>query len=184
MQIRERKLPWWLIIVTGLLIITAGIFVLVDNIKGYENGLNVLVFLTGLGALSFGVYNFIVAYKSRSDNSMFLTYLVHGIIDIVLLLLIIIIRNSHLLLGVIIACWMMVFGVFEVIEGRKNDNQKHTRLGAIFAIVGLVVLVIPLIFSIDYLTLIGIVGIVFGSLRVALGIMIKSNELKTTSKVV
>ena len=79
---------------------------------------------------------------------------------------------------------MMVFGVFEVIEGRKNDNQKHTRLGAIFAIVGLVVLVIPLIFSIDYLTLIGIVGIVFGLLRVALGIMIKSNELKTTSKVV
>ena len=31
MQIRERKLPWWLILVTGLLIVAAGIFVLVDK---------------------------------------------------------------------------------------------------------------------------------------------------------
>ena len=57
MQIRERKLPWWLIIITGVVIIVAGIYVLADQI----NGLNVLVFLVGLGALSFAVFNLVVA---------------------------------------------------------------------------------------------------------------------------
>ncbi len=180
MQIRERKLPWWLIIVTGLISIAAGIFVLADSI----NGLKVLVFLVGLGTLAFGVYNIIIAFKNYSQRNVFLPFLVHGLIDILLLLLIIIIKDSPLLLGIIVSCWLMVFGVFEAIAGRRDENQKLSRLGAILVIIGFIVLIIPLIFSIDYLILIGIVGIVFGVLRVVLGVLIKSNEQKATSKVV
>ena len=180
MQIRERKLPWWLIIITGIIVIAAGIFVLADSI----NGLRVLVFLAGLGALAFGVYNLIIAFKNNDQKSVFLPFLVHGLIDFLLFLLIIIIRDSPLLLGIIVACWLMAFGVFEAIAGRRNDNQKRSRLGAILVIVGLAVLIIPLIFSIDYLILIGIVGIVFGVARIVLGILIKANEGQTSSKVV
>lgn len=177
MQLRERKLPWWLIIVTGVIIALVGIFVLVDQV----NGLNVLVFLVGLGALVFAVFNFIIAFKNRNDNTICVSHLIQGLIDVVLLLLIIVIANTPTLLGIIIACWLLAFGIFELTAGRKLDNPKRSRLGALLTVIGLVVLIVPLVFSIDYLVLIGIVGIVFGVMRIVIGILIKMGEGRSAS---
>lgn len=177
MQLRERKLPWWLIIVTGIIIVAAGIFVLIDKV----NGLNVLVFLVGIGALSFALFNFIIAFKNRNDNTICISHLVQGLIDIVLLLLIIVIRNTPTLLGIIVACWLLAFGIFELTAGRKLGSSKRIRLGVLLTIIGLVVLIVPLVFSIDYLALIGIVGIAFGVMRIILGVLIRTNDNKGVS---
>lgn len=177
MDIRERKIPWWLIIITGVIIIAVGIFVLADRVSG----LNVLIFLIGLGALAFAVFNFVIAFKTRNTRQVSLSHIVHGLIDIVLLLLIIVMRKTPTLLGIIIACWLIIFGVFEVITARQNDQPKRSKMGVLLVLIGLVVLIIPLIFSIDYLILIGIVGIVFGVYRTILGIIIATKRTGQTT---
>ena len=172
MDIRERKLPWWLIIVTGVIIIAASIFVLADRVSG----LTVLTFMVALGTLTFAVFNFIIAIKSKEIRSVWIPHVVQGIINIVLFLLVIIIPRSPTLLGIIIACWLMAFGVFEIVAARHYDQPKRSKMGALLSIIGLVVLVIPLVFSIDYLILIAIVGLVFGIFRIVIGILIKAND--------
>ena len=98
-----------------------------------------------------------------------------------LLLLLIVIDDSPALLGIIIASWLIVFGVFEVISGRQSENAKQTKLGSLLVIIGLAVLIIPLALSIDYVILIGIVGILFGVASVVIGIGAKVKFDQRTS---
>ncbi len=171
MDIRERKLPWWLIIVTGVLIIAASIFVLADRVSA----LMVLTVIIAVGTLAFAVFNFVIAIKSRDIRSVWIPHVVQGIFNIILFLLVIIIPRDEKLIGIIIACWLMAFGVFEIIAARHYNQNKRSKMGILLVIIGLVVLIIPLVFSIDYLLLIAIVGLVFGVFRVVLGIIIKAN---------
>lgn len=177
MDFSERKMPWWLIVMTGVVIIAASIFVLVERTAG----LKLLTFLVALGALVYGVYNFVIALKNKDDNSMCISHLVHGLIDIVLFLLIIVIRNTPNLLGIVIACWLIVFGVFEIITARHSENNKRSRIGAILLLIGLIVLIVPLVFSIDYVILIAIVGLCFGLLRTIQGILFKIKNGESNS---
>lgn len=173
MKTNEKGLSWWLVIIIGVLIIAAGIFLLVSP----KVGLDVLIFLVGLGVLVYGVYNIYRAIKSKSDHREYLPYLVHGLLDIVLLILILIITDTPALLGIIIACWFIVFGFFDIVQARqeKDDEGKRrrSRIGALLIIIGLCLLIIPLLLSINYIILFGILALVFGIIKVAQGIIQK-----------
>jgi len=177
MNITERKMPWWYFILIGVIAIAASIFFLADRLTGLE----VLSWLVFVGSLGFGIYNLAAALKNKDDKRVFIPLLVQGIIGLVLALLIAVIAHTEELLGIIIACWLIAFGVFEVIFGRQGDNPKRTRLGSILVIIGLVLLVIPLVFGIDYVLLIAIIGLIIGVFCVALGIIIKTKHDKRTS---
>ncbi len=180
MKTNEQNMPWWLIVFIGIVIIAAGIFLLVSP----QVGLDVLVFLVGLAVLVYGIYNLYKAFKSKSDHRKFLTYLIHGILDIILLLLIIIITDSPALLGVIVACWFIIFGFFDVVQARQQAEElksHRTRIGALLLLIGLVLLVIPLILAIDYIILFGVLALIFGAAKTVQGIVHKIKLDERTS---
>lgn len=177
MDFHERKMPWWFIVLTGVILIVIGIFLLADSMTG----LVVLTVLVALGAAIYGLYNLIAALKNRDDNNVSIPLLIHGLLDIVLVLLIIVIPDSQALLGIIIACWLIVFGLFEIIAGRQHDSGRAGKMGALLLIIGLAVLIIPLVLSIDYVILIAVASLVFGIIRVILGLMIKTKYDERTS---
>lgn len=177
MDLQERKMPWWFIVLTGVVLIIVSIFLLADRMSG----LMVLTILVALGAAIYGLYNLVLALKRRDDNSASIPLLVHGLLDILLVLLIIVIPDSQALLGIIIACWLIVFGLFEILSGRRDDSRRAGKLGALLLIIGLAVLIIPLVLHIDYIILIAIAGLVFGIFRIIIGVMVKSKyEERTT----
>ena len=177
MDLSERKMAWWVMVLIGVIVVAISIFLLADR----YSGLIVLTWLVGIGAAVFGIYNLYLALRNKDHSSDAIPYLVHGLLNLILMLLIIVIHDTQALLGIIVSCWLIVFGVFEVFYGRRGDNAKRARIGAILVIVGLVVLIIPLVLSIDYVILIGIVGLLFGIALAALGIISKLKFDQRTS---
>jgi uncharacterized membrane protein HdeD (DUF308 family) len=183
------KMPWWLVIFTGTLILAAGIFLLAANntspgIDPHDNmALRTLMFVVGFIVLAYGIFNLYKAFKLKNDHRLFMAHLIHGILDIVLLLLILIISDTEKLLGVILACWFIVFGVFGLVQaGQGNEkNLLARRINVLLLLIGLVLLIFPLWFGIDYILLMGIAGIVIGIVRVAQGIITKSRYDGRTS---
>lgn len=181
MKTNEKNMSWWLAIVIGVLIIAAGIFLLISP----KIGLDVLVFLVGLGVLVYGAYNIYIAVKAKSNHREFAPYLVHGLLDIILLLLIIIITDTPALLGIIIACWFIIFGFFDIVQARKeidnDDKRRRTRIGALLAVIGVCLLIIPLLLSINYIILFGIAALVLGVVKTVQGILNKIKLDESTS---
>lgn len=164
-------------VVMGLVIVGVCIFFLANQAAG----LAVLLWSVGIGVAILTAYNLFMALKFRDDNRKSIPYLVYGLLDAVLLLLLIVINDSPNLLGTIIASWLIVFGVFEVITARQRDDAKRTKLGSMLVIIGLIVLIIPLILQMDYVILIGVLGLIFGVASAALGIYIKMRFDQRTS---
>ena len=179
------KMPWWLVILTGALIVAVGIFLLAANTPDSEKNaaLEMLLFIVGFIVFAYGIYNLYRAFKLKNDRRMFLAHLVHGLLDIILLLLILIIRDSQALLGIILACWFIVFGLFGLVQaGHGNEkNLQSRRINVLLLVIGLVLLIFPLALAIDYILLIGIAGIVIGAVRVTQGIVMKSRYDERTS---
>jgi uncharacterized membrane protein HdeD (DUF308 family) len=165
-------------IVIGILIIAAGIFLLVSPKDGKNDVLKALV---GIGVFLFCVFNVYRAVQTKNDNRLFIPYLVQGLLDIVLLLLLITIpedRNnpeaSLVLVSIIIACWMMVFGFFEIVHARRDgDSSPRLRTGALLIVTGVGVLVIPLLLGWDSAVFIGIAGIIIGIVKTIQGLLFK-----------
>lgn len=183
MDLTDRKMPWWLMVLMGLVIIGLCIFFLVDHDPQAQHSasLSLLLWVVGIAAAILAAYNLYLALKFKDDNKKSIPCLVHGLLDVVLLLLLIVINDSPNLLGTIIASWLIVFGVFEVITARHRENAKRTKLGSILVIIGLIVLIIPLTLKMDYVILIGVIGIVFGVASAALGIYLKMKYDQRTS---
>lgn len=183
------KMPWWLVVVTGVLIVAAGIFLLAANntdpaIDPRENtALRTLMFVVGIIVLIFGIYNLVKAFQYKSNNRLFIAHLVHGILDIVLLLLMLIIKDSPILMGVILACWFIVFGLFGLVQTDQSSekNRQSRRISVLLLIIGLVLLIVPLVFQFDYVILLGIAGIVIGAVRIVQGIVAKTRYDDRTS---
>lgn len=175
----EKKTPWWLVVLTGALIIAAGIFLLAANgINKADPGaasvaLRTLIFIVGLGVLVYGIYCMIKAIQHKTNNGVFVPYLVHGLLDIVLFLLILIIPPTAGLMGIILSCWLIVFGVFGIIQGRKESNSRKTRAGALLGLIGLAFLIIPLVLTINQVVFLGIIALVLGVIRTVQGIIYK-----------
>ena len=177
MDFSERKMPWWLIILIGAIIVVVSIFLLADR----SAGLVLLTWIVALGAAATGIFYLVMALRQNGPNGTSIPLLIHGLIDMLLVLLIIVIPNSQALLGIIIACWLIVFGVFEILSCRQRDKTRLSRLGVLLALIGLALLIIPLALRIDYVILIAIAGLVFGIVRIVLGILIKVKHDQRTS---
>ncbi len=179
------KMPWWLVIVTGALIVAAGIFLLATNNTNPEDNvaLKTLMFVVGLIVMLYGIYNLYKAFKFKNDNRLFVAHLIHGILDIILLLLMLIIRDSQTLLGIILACWFIVFGLFGLVQsGHGNDRNMQTRrISALLLAIGVALLVIPQVLSINYIFLLGLAGILIGIVRIGQGILSKTRYDDRTS---
>ena len=175
----EKKTPWWLAVLTGALILAAGIFLLAANgINKADPGaasvaLQTLIFIVGLGVLAYGIYCIIKAIQHKSSNTLFIPYLVHGLLDIVLFLLILIIPPTAGLMGVILSCWLIVFGVFGLIHGRQESSGRKSRAGALLALIGVAFLIIPLVLTINQVVFLGIIALVLGLIRTVQGIVYK-----------
>ena len=128
-----KSLPWWMIVLTGVLIVAAGIFLLVA-----EAGLGVMTFLLAVGVLAFGLYNIYKAFRFKDNNDLFVPFLVHGLLNLVLFLLIIVIHDTPALLGVILASWFIIFAVFGIIHALQDkDNTSRTSCNAVMLLIGI-----------------------------------------------
>jgi len=179
------KMPWWLVTLTGALILGAGIFLLVANTPGEEKNkaLDTLIFIVGFIVFAYGVFNLYKAFKLKNDHRLFVAHLIHGILDIVLLLLILFIPDTQALLGVILACWFIVFGLFGLVQTDQSSekNRQSRRISVLLLVIGLVLLIFPLALKIDYILLLGIAGIIIGGVRIVQGILLKTRYDDRTS---
>ena len=178
MMNKDKTMPWWFIILTGLIILAVGIYLLVSPVSG----LSVLTFLLGIGVLVFSIYNFYKAIKYKDDNRLFVPFLVHALLDAVLFLLLLVIRNSPALLGVILASWFIVFGVFGMIHAQQDGgNKPKARISALLALIGVVLILLPFLIGIDHVIFLGIVSILIGVVRTTQGIVYKVQRDERTS---
>ncbi len=178
MMNKDKTMPWWFIILTGLIILAVGIYLLVSPVSG----LSVLTFLLGIGVLVFSIYNFYKAIKYKDDNRLFVPFLVHALLDAVLFLLLLVIRNSPALLGVILASWFIVFGVFGMIHAQQDGgNKPKARISALLALIGVVLILLPFLIGIDHVIFLGIVSILIGVVRTTQGIVYKVQHDERTS---
>jgi hypothetical protein len=60
---KEKTLPWWLVVATGLIILRRYL-----SARFAQASLNALTFLLAVGVLGFSIYNFSKAYSNRNDN--------------------------------------------------------------------------------------------------------------------
>lgn len=182
MKSMEKATPWWLNVVAGIIIIALGIFLLVSIIDG--NGF--LTYVVGLGIFIFCIYNVIKAMQHKNDNRLFIPYLAHGLLDLVLLLLVITIPSSQpgvkgpqvsQLIGIIISCWLIIFGFFEMISKKMSDNQRHRiRNGSLLLLTGVAALLILLLIQINYVVFLGIVALIVGIIKIIQGLMNKVRD--------
>lgn len=178
MMNEHKTMPWWFIILTGIIILAVGIYLLVSPVSG----LSVLTFLLGLGVLVYSIFNFYKAAKYREDNRLFIPFLVHALLDLVLFVLLLVIHNSPALLGVILASWFIVFGVFGMIHARQDGGSKpKARLSALLALVGVALILLPFLLGIDHVIFLGIVSILIGVVRTTQGIIFKVQQNDHTS---
>lgn len=179
MNSSKTKSAWLISIVIGILIIAAGIFLLVSPSTGEDSAGNdtVKTFLR-IGVFGFCVYCIFKAYQSKDNNRLFIPYLAQGLLNIVLLLLLLTINEKEVetkvLVVIIIACWLMIFGFFEIIHARRSsDNQHRIRNGSLLILAGLAVLIIPLLLRMESVLFLGIVALVFGVFKIAQGLISK-----------
>ena len=186
----EKKMPWWLMVITGLLILAAGIFLLAS--PGF---LNVLISLLGIGVLIIGLYLIVKAIRNKSESQRdFVLLLIHGILNLVLALLILILYRAHkeitiptigyqngTLIGVILGCWLIIFGVFGLIDARKaGGNKTRSRINLLLVASGIVLLIVPFFLMPHYIFM-GIIGIIIGIIRTTQGIIYKLRLDERTS---
>jgi len=182
MSFEGKKLPWWLNVVIGVAIITAGIFLLVSP----DDGNDFLTFAVGLGVFVFFVYNVIKAVQHKRDNRLFIPYLAHGLLDLILFILIISIPSTRpgdsgseasQLIGIIIACWLIIFGFFEIVRKKPEVPGTHfVRNGLLLILSGTVVMSILLLTQLNYVIFIGIVAIMIGVVKTVQGFLGKARE--------
>lgn len=178
MKSGQKSASWLFDIIIGVLIIAAGIYLLVSP----GGGSNVLSTLVGIGVFIYCIYNIFKAIQSKNDNRLFIPYLAQGLLDIVLLLLLITIPNTPQLVGIIIACWLIVFGFFEIIHARRSEESRHRiRNGTLLILAGVGVLVIPLLLQLHSVIFIGIVALVIGVVKTVQGLLYKVRTDERTS---
>ena len=177
MNSNQKEMPWWLNVALGIVAVIAGILLLAAP----GSALGILVFLVGLGVFVFAAYNLYKAVQARNESRLSVTFLVHGLLDIVLLLLIIVFEDTPALLGIIIASWFIVFGVFEIMQARKEGYGRRTRIGVLLVLAGIGLIIIPPLLQIGYDVALGIIALVFGFIKTTQGIVMKNRLDDRTS---
>lgn len=174
----DKAAPWWLNIVAGIIIVAVGIFLLVSP----GGGNDFLTYAVGFGVFIYCIYNIIKALQHKDDNRLFIPYLAHALLDLVLLLLIIAIPSSKpgisgheisQLIGIIIGCWLIIFGFFEVISKRAGSGEHRVRNGLLLILAGACMLLILVLVQIQYVIFLGIVALLIGIIKTVQGLVVK-----------
>ena len=191
----KKGMPWLANVIIGVLIVAAGIFLLASP----QDGHSVLIFIVALGILLYSLYNFFKAVQSRNDSHTLIPFLVHGLLDFVLFILILLINGApgninnagstaikmdpNYLLSVILACWLIIFGLFGIIHAKQDggENRQKIRLNVLLILIGIGLLVLPILLSIDSVIFLGIIGLVLGVIKTVHGIVTKTRLDKRTS---
>jgi uncharacterized membrane protein HdeD (DUF308 family) len=162
-----KKFPtWWLLLATGLIFLAVGILAFVDPLNGYMK----LVKFTGIALLlNGGILLTIVIVNTKYPDErkwMQAESIVHLFFGILLLLNPLL---AFIALPYFIGAWMLIVGVFKTIAAISLRRLIRGWLfilvaGVIFILFGALLLFSPLPKAVDITILLGIFGILMGSL--------------------
>lgn len=164
-----KKFPtWWLLLATGIIFFSVGVLAFVDPLNGYLK----LVKFTGISLLlNGGILLTIVIVNTRYPNEKkwmqaeSIAHLFFGMLFLLNPLL------AFIALPYFIGAWMLVVGVFKILAAIALRNAVRGWLlillaGIMFATFGLLLLFMPLPRARDITLLLGVFGIIMGSLYI------------------
>lgn len=164
-----KKFPtWWLLLATGIIFFGVGVFAFMDPLNSYLK----LVKFTGIALLlNGGILLTMVIVNTKYPNEKkwmqaeSIAYIFFGILFLLEPLL------AFIALPYFMGSWMMVIGVFKLIAAVSFRHSIRGWLlilvaGVLFILFGLLLLFIPLPKANDITILIGIFGVIMGSLYI------------------
>ena len=163
-----KKFPtWWLLLATGIIFFSVGILAFVDPLNSYLK----LVKFTGIALLLNGSILTIVIVNTKYSgerNWMQAESIVHLFFGIIFLLNPLL---AFIALPYFIGSWMLVVGVFKTFAAISFRRAVRGWLlillaGVLFILFGLLLLFIPLPKANDITILLGIFGVIMGSLYI------------------
>ena len=172
----KSKLNWWVPLIKGLVFLVLGVFIINqpdESMKFFISSLGIVLILLGIAVASF-------SYYTRKRLSGYMSYLVFGIVQIVLGL--IVYFNQEL--GVKIIAWsialvvgysgVMNFMASIVIRNMGVTLWKWVMLIAIVeGLIGLMFILDPEAFSLKAVTVLGVGMIIFGLLNMLIGVNLR-----------
>lgn len=164
-----KKFPtWWLLLATGIIFFSVGILAFVDPLSSYLK----LVKFTGIALLlNGGILLAIVIVNTKYPNEknwMQAESIVHLFFGILFLLNPLL---AFIALPYFIGSWMLIIGIFKTFASLSFRRAIRGWLlillaGVLFILFGLLLLFIPLPKADDITILLGIFGIIMGSLYI------------------
>jgi uncharacterized membrane protein HdeD (DUF308 family) len=164
-----KKFPtWWLLLATGIIFFSVGILAFVDPLNGYLK----LVKFTGIALLLNGAILLTIVIVNTKypgeKNWMQAESIVHLFFGILFLLNPLL---AFIALPYFIGSWMLVVGVFKTFASISLRRSIRGWLlilpaGVLFILFGLLLLFIPLPKANDITLLLGIFGVIMGSLYI------------------
>jgi uncharacterized membrane protein HdeD (DUF308 family) len=163
-----KKFPtWWLLLATGIIFFSVGVLAFADPLNGYLK----LVKFTGIALLLNGVLLTVVIVNIKypgEKNWMQAESIVHLFFGTLFLLNPLL---AFIALPYFIGAWMLVVGVFKTLASislRRAIRGWFLILvaGVLFTLFGLLLLFIPLPKANDITILLGVFGVIMGSLYI------------------
>jgi uncharacterized membrane protein HdeD (DUF308 family) len=164
-----KKFPtWWLLLATGIIFLSVGILAFIDPLNSYLK----LVKFTGIALLLNGsILLTIVIVNTKYPNEknwMQAESIIHLFFGILFLLNPLL---AFIALPYFIGSWMLVVGVFKIFAAISFSHSIRGWLlillaGVLFALFGILLLFIPLPKADDITILLGIFGVIMGSLYI------------------
>jgi uncharacterized membrane protein HdeD (DUF308 family) len=164
-----KKFPtWWLLLATGIIFFGVGVFAFSDPLNSYLK----LVKFTGIALLlNGGILLTMVIVNTKYPNEKkwmqaeSIAHIFFGILFLLEPLL------AFIALPYFIGSWMMIVGVFKIIAALSFRHSIRGWLlilvaGVLFILFGLLLLFIPLPRADDITILLGIFGVIMGSLYI------------------
>ncbi|MDH3691770.1 MAG: DUF308 domain-containing protein [Gammaproteobacteria bacterium] len=165
---------WWTLLVRGLLAVALGLAALFWPIAT----LALLVRLIGLYVLFDGILSLLATFRAKEFGA----YLVSGLISVAIGLILLFWPDvTGRLLMIIVGLWALFHGVVLFLAGRQTDPNDPDRgltitIGAVAAIVGLVLVIWPATGVVTISWTIAIAALLLGGLLIFLAMRIKSVE--------
>jgi uncharacterized membrane protein HdeD (DUF308 family) len=164
-----KKLPtWWLLLATGIIFLSVGILAFVDPLNGYlklVKFMGIALLLNGSMLLTIVIVNTRYPDEKNWMQAESIIHLFFGILFLLNPLL------AFITLPYFIGSWMLVVGVFKIFAAISFSRSIRGWLlillaGALFALFGILLLFIPLPKADDITILLGIFGVIMGSLYI------------------
>jgi uncharacterized membrane protein HdeD (DUF308 family) len=164
-ELHESTSSWWLLLLTGLVGIAAGVIVLAKP----SNSLATLAVIAGIFALVDGSFDLIASLSRHTENRGLTAVL--GVVSVVVGVLLI----RHPIAGVLavallIGIWLIAGGVVRLVRAFESDHRAWSVVAALIEIAaGIVIVSSPPIGYATLALLVGISFIVYGVATFALG---------------